>query len=189
MDDGSTHLETDDSIELELVIYADSLEAAGAFSAHVLDTLGGFGAIEVAGDPRRFAGEALGMFQVSFRIRMTAPAAARPKLLEHLADRWETKVDFEWVSEQEAIETPVSKWVEESSKKRRKRFAYPGVFAAEVSGPTTTHRAGAGRGMGSVDDGLGRAWSLGRVGWRRRRQGPTARASGLAPNHRRREFP
>src|SRR4051794_37221058 len=142
MDNEPAYPRTDDLLDLNLVVYAADLDAARTFSAHVVASLGEFGVVTEIGEPRRYVGETLEMFRLVFRLRASSPVeATRQRLLEFLGDGWETKVQLERVSDTEAEEMPISEWIEAGYKKKRRRFAFGGVFAATLPGPITVYQA------------------------------------------------
>lgn len=142
MSDEPAYPRTDDLLDLDLVVYAAGLDAARAVAADVVASLGAFGVVTEAKEPRRYLSEALGMFRLAFQIRAHGPAeATRQRLLDFLGDGWKTRTQLERVSDTEAEEIPISEWIEAGAKKKRRRFAFGGVFAATLSGPTTVYRA------------------------------------------------
>jgi hypothetical protein len=142
MDDGAAYPRVGDSLDLRLSVHAVDLDAAGALSARVAEALRAFGAVTDVRPPLRFGHEASTLFTLGFEVRADAPAGAtRQRLLEYLGEGWETKVQLERVSDDEAEECPVSEWVEAGYKKKRRRFAFEGVYGATLLGPVAVYQA------------------------------------------------
>lgn len=142
MDDNQAYPRELDAITLRLSIRAAGPEEAAALAARVAESLPAFVELTEVAEPVRFGHEASELFTLSYELRVAAPLVeSRQKLLEFLGDGWETKIQVERVSDEEAEECTISEWIEASYKKKRRRFAFAGVWGATMLGPVTVYQA------------------------------------------------